>query len=648
MCSIFGFLGMEDKALLKRMGSVSEHRGPDQSGTYIDKNVCLGHKRLSIIDLSVKGKQPILNENGSVVIVCNGEIYNFQELKKRLEEKHKFISKTDSETVLHAYEELGADCLKYFNGMFGFAIWNSNKKKLFMAVDRVGIKPIYYIKIKDKFLFASEIKSLLQYEEIKREVNEKALTKYLTFRYSPDNETLFKNIKKLEPGHYLIYDAKNKTTKIKKYWDIYNIDPKNYSESYYRKMTLKLLKDSVKKRLVSDVPLGTHLSGGLDSSAIVALMSGLNKDVETFTVEFEGEGFYNESKYASIVADYFSTNHHPLKVKADAAEILPKAIWHLDEPVSDPTIIAQYLISQLTKKHVTVILNGEGGDEVFAGYMMYKVMQKTENYKNLLPKVAKEKLIPFAINKVPNKILDKFFKYSSEFGEKGKERFKEYMKNLDNREKSHLLLQNIFDKDEKRELYTKRLMESENQKALEETYEKYFENITKKNYLNKITYMDLKTRLPYYLLHKVDKMSMAHAIEARVPFLDHRLVEFSFKIPTKYKIKEGGKYILKKAFKDMLPKEIIKREKQPFLVPINRWYEEKLKELAPQIFEQSEIFKRYFNPYAIKKIKENYEKSKFYYGRQIWVLLSFALWHKMYIERDNIRKPNLNINSFLK
>ena len=648
MCSIFGFLGFEDKALLKRMGSVSEHRGPDQSGNYIDKNVCLGHKRLSIIDLSIKGKQPMLNEDGSLVIVYNGEIYNFQDIKKRLEEKgHRFISRTDSETVLHSYEEFDESCLKYFNGMFAFAIWDSNKKKLFLAVDRVGIKPIYYIKIKDKFLFASEIKSLLQYEEVKREVNEKALTKYLTFRYTPDNETLFKNIKKLEPGHYLIYDAKTKTITIKKYWDIYNIEPKNYSESYYKKMTLKLLKDSVKKRLISDVPLGTHLSGGLDSSAIVALMSELNKDVETFTVEFESEGFYNESKYARIVADYFSTNHHPLKVKADAAEILPKAIWHLDEPISDPTIIAQYLISQLTKKHVTVILNGEGGDEVFAGYMMYKVMQKTEKYKNILPKAAKT-LIPKIISKTPNKILNKFFKYSSEFGEKGKERFEEYMQSLDNREKSHLLLQNIFDKDEKKELYTKKLMEIENKNETEKEFKKYFENVTKKNYLNKITYMDLKTRLPYYLLHKVDKMSMAHAIEARVPFLDHRLIEFSFKIPAKYKMKQGGKYILKKAFKDRLPKEIIKREKQPFLVPLNKWYEEKLKELAPQIFERAEVFKKYFDIKAINSIAEKYEKSKFYYGRQIWSLLSFALWHKMYIERDNIRKPNLNINSFLK
>ncbi len=644
MCSIFGFLGFEDKALLKRMGFVSKHRGPDQAGTYIDKDICLGHKRLSIIDLSIKGKQPMVNEDGSLVIIYNGEIYNFQDIKKRLG-KHKFISKTDSETVLHAYEEFGERCLRYFNGMFAFAICSSNKKKLFLAVDRLGIKPIYYTKVKDKFLFASEIKSLLQYEEVKREVNEKALTKYLTFRYTPDNETLFKGIKKLEPGHYLIYDAKSKRIMIKKYWDILNIEPKDYSESYYKKMTLNLLKDSVKKRLISDVPLGTHLSGGLDSSAIVALMSELNKEVETFTVEFESEGFYNESKYAKLVADYFSTNHHPLIVKADASEILPKAIWHLDEPISDPTIIAQSLVSQLTKKYVTVILNGEGGDEVFAGYMMYKVMQKTEKYKNILPKASKT-LIPKIINKTPNKILDKFFKYSSGFGEKGKERFKEYMQSLDNREKIYLLLQNIFDKDEKKELYEKRLMESENKIKIENDFKKYFGGTNRKNYLNKITYMDIKTRLPYYLLHKVDKMSMAHAIEARVPFLDHRLVEFSFKIPAKYKMRQGGKYILKKVMQNKLPKEILKREKQPFLVPLNRWYEEKLKEIAPQIFEQSDVFKKYFYKKAVEKIYDNYETSKFYYGRQIWSLLSLALWHKMYIERNNLKKPNLNINSF--
>ena len=644
MCSIFGFLGFEDKALLKRMGSVSQHRGPDQSGIYIDKNICLGHNRLSIIDLSQKGKQPMFNEDESIIIVYNGEVYNFQDINKRLNE-HSFKSRTDTETIIHAYEKFGIDCLRYFNGMFGFAIWDSNKKKLFLAVDRLGIKPVYYIKIEDKFLFASEIKSLLQYKEVKREVNENALTKYLTFRYTPDNETLFKNIKKLEPGHYLVYDTKNKTIKIKKYWDIYDLEPKDYSENYYKKLTLKLLKDAVKKRLVSDVPLGSHLSGGLDSSAIVAIMSELQKEVETFTVEFESESFYNESKYAKIVADYFDTNHHPLKVKADASEILPKAIWHLDEPVSDPTIIAQYLISQLTKKYVTVILNGEGADEVFAGYMMYKVMNKSEKYKKLLPGPAKT-MLPKIINKTPDKILNKFFKYSSDFGEKGKERFGYYLKNLDNRTKSYLLLQNIFDKDEKKELYTEELKKFEDEEGLEKEFSKYFDDINKKNYINKITYMDMKTRLPYYLLHKVDKMSMAHAIEARVPFLDHRLVEFSFKIPARYKMKEGGKYILKKAMQDKLPKEILKREKQPFLVPINKWYEEKLKEIAPQIFENSEIFKKYFDKKAVEKIYNNYDKSKFYYGRQIWSLLSFALWHKIYIENDNMKNPNLDINKF--
>jgi len=647
MCSIFGFLGFEDKELLKRMGYVSEHRGPDQSGIFIDKGICLGHNRLSIIDLSEKGKQPMFNEDKTISLVYNGEIYNFHWVKEKLEKKgHRFISKTDSETIVHAYEEFGIECLRYFNGMFAFALWDSNKKKLFMAVDRVGVKPIYYIKVKGKFLFASEIKSLLQYEEVKREVNKNALAKYLTFRYTPDNETLFKGIMKLEPGHYLIYDTKTNSIIIKKYWDIYSFEPKGYSERYFANMTYRLLKDSVKKRLISDVPLGTHLSGGLDSSAIVAMMAELSSEIETFTVGFEAEEPYNESRYAQIVADRFNTNHHNLIVKADAAEVLPKAIWHLDELISDPTIIAQYLISKLTKKYVTVILNGEGGDEVFAGYTMYKVMQKTEKYKKILPSIAKTRIIPSIINKAPGKVLDKFFKYSSDFGEKGKERFRDYMRGLDNREKSYLLLQNIFDDNEKKELYRKELMEADNQKEHEDAFKDYFENITRTNYLNKVIYMDMKTRLPYYLLHKVDKMSMAHAVEARVPFLDYRLVEFSFKIPAKFKMAHGGKYILKKAMKDKLPKEILKREKQPFLVPLNKWYEEKLKDLTEPIFEQSEVFKKYFDPKAVKRIEEGYEKSKFYYGRQIWALLSFALWHKLYIENDEMKKPNLNIDSF--
>jgi asparagine synthase (glutamine-hydrolysing) len=650
MCGICGFYGFNDLHLIKRMTHALEHRGPEQFGYFIDYKISLGHRRLKIIDLSEKGKQPIFNEDKSICVVYNGEIYNYKKIREELEKKgHKFDSNTDTEVIVHAYEEYGESCLNKFNGMWGLAIWDSTEKKLFIAVDRLGIKQIYYTKTKDKFLFGSEIKAILQDQEIKRAVNYDALSQYLTFRYTPFDETLFEGVKKLLPGHYLTY--KNNKVEIKKYWDINseNFEPEKNTEKYYQEKVHNLLKNAVQKRLMSDVPLGAYLSGGLDSSIIVGLMSEVSDNVKTFTVGFEAQEPYNEMRYAKMVAEHFNTEHYPLMVKADAASVLPKAIWHLDEPVSDPTVIAQYLISELTKKHVTVVLTGEGADELFCGYTNYKVMMKTEKYKKFLPEFARKKIIPKIVNSTPDKVLDKFFKYASSFGEKGKERFSDYMSSLDKREESFLLLQSVFDEHEKRKVYGEKLIAKENNlDYVKEKLTPYFKDITGTNYLNKIVYLDLKTRLPHYLLHKIDKMTMAHAIEARVPFIDYELVEFSFKIPAEMKSRAGGKYILKKIMEKKLPKQILKRQKQPFLVPLNKWYEEKLKGLAPNIFENSDIFReKYFKQKAMTNITENYEKSKFYYGRQIWTLLTFAIWHKIYIENDNMSKPNLDINKFL-
>jgi|TARA_B100001971_G_C18250478_1_gene577791 asparagine synthase (glutamine-hydrolysing) len=629
------------------MTGILSHRGPDDSGYHVEKNISLGHRRLSIIDLSKKGKQPIYNEDESICIVYNGEIYNFKEIKSKLEERgHRFNSDTDTEVIVHAYEEYGEKCLQYFNGMFAFTIWDSKQKKIFVAVDRLGIKPLYYTKIGNRFLFASEIKSLLQYKDLKREVNKKGLIDYLTFRYTPTEQTIFEGIKKLKPGHFLVY-KKNKI-QINRYWDV-NINRISKKPiAYYEKLVLKNLKQSVKRRLISDVPLGAHLSGGLDSSIIVAMMKTLvDTDIKTFSVSFEAEEPFNESRYSNMLADYYGTDHHELVVKSDTMKLLPEVIWHLDDIDSDPTLIAQYLLSEYTRKKVKVVLTGEGADELFGGYDEFRFLTLSEKYMKSIPGIMRKKIIPGIIRNTPNRILDHYFHFTSSLGEKGKERFEEFMESTGNREKSYLTLSSFFSREEKEELYSKKLMDFERENAdYIEQIKPFFANANKENILNKLIYLDLKRRLPYHLLHKTDKMTMAHSLEGRVPFLDHNLVEFSFEIPPNYKFNGNiQKYILRKAVKNLIPKEILNRKKHPFVVPLGNWYKENLKELAEMVLSKTNIgHGYYFNYEPIKKIMRNYNKSKLYYGRQIWSLISFDIWHKIYIEQDNLKNPNLSLN----
>ena len=368
MCGIFGFYGFEDKKLIKDMCNILGHRGPDNIGYFTDSKLSLGCTRLAIIDLK-KGNQPIFNEDQSICIVFNGEIYNFKLLRQELEKKgHRFSTNSDTEVIVHAYEQFGESCLTHFNGIFAFAIYDSNKKKLFLARDRIGIKPLYYTIINDCLLFASEIKSLLMYETIQRKVNKNAINLYLSFRYVPGSQTLFDGIYKLLPGHYLVFNKKE--IKIRKFW---NLDSKRVTHDlrFYSENILKLLKDSVEKRLISDVPLGAFISGGLDSSAIVSLISK-HMDIKTFSVGFENETKANELTNAKDVAGFYNTDHYETIVPRDSFKFLPKIIWHLDNLIGDPVIVPNYILSKLARKHVKVILCGEGADELFAGYVHHR------------------------------------------------------------------------------------------------------------------------------------------------------------------------------------------------------------------------------------------------------------------------------------
>ena len=628
MCGICGF-NFDDRGLLKSMMSVIKHRGPDDFGVYIDTKFSLGHRRLSIIDLKT-GKQPIHNETQDIWIIFNGEIYNYKELTKELEKQgHRFYTSSDTEAIIHAYEEYGINFVNKLNGCFSLAILDNNKKQLILARDRLGIKPLYYYFDGEKLIFASEIKSILQYP-IKRELNYKALYYFLSFRCNPLEETIFKGIKKILPGHYLIY--RNHHISLYKYWDL-EFKPSYRSEEFYIKKLFNLLLDAVKLRLMAEVPLGVYLSSGIDSGSIVGLISSMTEEpIKTFSVGFGLDENIDELRKAKITAEYFGIEHKEIIVEPDTINLLPKIVWYANEPMSDPTSIPTYLLSEQAKKHVTVVLTGEGADEQFAGYEQYKFMLLYNKYLKFIPFMKRR----FLIKLVPKKLLDLFFKYSSMLGDEGLRRFYEFMTTKDNLDR-YLKLITLFSEDEKKQLCKKTY-------NLNSELESYFSN----NILSSCLLFDNKITLPANLLMKVDKNTMAHAIEARVPYLDHRVVEFASLIPSKFKIKNGiEKYIERKALIKLMPKEILKREKDRFFVPIHLWFETELMDISKQMLSEENVKKRnIFNYNYIEKIFKNFKKSKLFYSRQLWSLITFELWYKIYIEEQTNSLPKKPLSFF--
>ena len=605
------------------------YRGPDDSGFFIDNNVGLANQRLSIIDLKT-GHQPVHNEDESIWVTFNGEIYNFKELKVILEKKgHRFYSNSDTEVIVHAYEEYGNNCVNHFNGMFAFAIWDSNKKKLLLARDRLGIKPLYYALYNEKLIFASEIKSILQYKEFKKEIDYTALNNFFTFRYVPGEKTIIKGINRLLPGYILIY--KDKQIKINKYWDL-DFCPTNEKIDYYVNNLRSLIEDSVKKRLMSEVPLGIFLSGGIDSTAILSYADEFSdKQIKTFNLSF-CDWPDNELRYAKNASEFFNTNHKEITVTPDIIKLLPKVIWHMDEPVADPTAILNYVLAEKASKSVKVILTGEGADEIFAGYEQYKIMNLAKTYNKTVPKFVQKGLIQRIINLLPKENF--FMKLSN------------YLSTINNTPKSYVELLSIFDKSEKEFLYSEDLTRKIGSLNSDlKSVSCYFKNSY--DMLNKMLLSDIKTWLPNNMLIKLDRMSMAHSIEARVPFLDHRIVEFSSKVPPRLKLKGlNEKFILKKAMIKKVPKEIIKRKKQRFFVPLDFWFKNNPDYITSNIFLESDFLKKNFNKKFILKLLD-YQKSsshksilkhnqllRLYYPRQIWSLITLAMWHKTYIEND--------------
>lgn len=607
MCGICGF-NYDDQILLKKMCEIMVHRGPDDVGYFNDTKVSIGMRRLSIIDLDT-GHQPQHNENNDIWIVFNGEIYNYKELRNNLESKnHHFYTKSDTETIIHAYEEWGEKCLSYFRGAFAFCIYDSRKNILFLARDRIGLKPLYYYFDGNVFIFASEIKSILCHN-VAKILNLNAFNFYLSLGYVPTKETLLKGINKVISSNYLIFNLNDKNLEIKKYFTINFSIINNKSEKVLAKELRELLEDSVKIRLVSDVPLGAFLSGGLDSSTIVALMSKfVEKPVKTFSIRFEEGAPLNETKYAKIVANYFNTDHKEILLKSDSCHIIPKLIWHLDDLIADPAILPIYILSIFARKNVKVILTGDGSDELFAGYSVY--------YKSRM------RYLRF----VPNFSTILIKKYNKYINSQTLRTFLSFLKRTDEDRYYRSLITFL---DEEKSFF----IPFETEKV-----ENYIMNASQKglDFINKQVNWDLNNQLPNQYNMKTDKMSMAASLEARIPFLDHKIVTWASTIPPDLKLKGSiEKYILRLAVKDLLPTNILNRKKVGFSTPINLWLQTSLKQTSDDILLNLEKRKNLINSNYINKIRKHRLNKIF--QRQVWNLFMFEIWYETFIENDDLK-----------
>ncbi|MBS3072819.1 asparagine synthase (glutamine-hydrolyzing) [Candidatus Pacearchaeota archaeon] len=628
MCGITGF-NWDDSVLLKKILKKINHRGPDGFGTFLDGKVSLGHKRLSILDLSSNGKQPMSNEDGTIWITFNGEIYNFLELKKNLLEKgHVFKSESDTEVIIHLYEEEGVNCIKKLNGMFAFCIYDLKSKKLFLARDRFGIKPLYYSLKNKNFIFCSEIKGILESPLFFKQIDLSPLNYFLSFRANTSENSFFSEIKKLLPGNYLIFDLISKKIILKKnYWAL-SFSQENLSFSYFSSKLKEDLERSVRQQMVSDVPYGAFLSGGVDSGTIVSLMSQFSeKPVETFSVGFNNS--YDELNEAKYLSEKFGTNHHELIINQNSIKSLPEIIYHLDEPMSDPTSIPTFLLSRYTKKFVTVVLTGEGSDEIFGGYPQYKFMKMRNN---LLIKNIKHFANPISSisKKIPPNLLNFGFRFASELGEKGIDRFNQFLSS-DKLSNQYLNLVSLFNEEEKKELL--------NFKPLN-LYEKFEKDFNKKSILNHCMAFDFNGSMVEDLLMKLDKNAMAFSLEGRVPFLDNNLVALMSRAPERFKLKgfNKDKFILRNSFPNLVPKPTANRKKKHFFVPINDWLESELSGLRKDLFSEKYLKSQgIFNPNYFDKILKGFKNSRLFYSRQLWSLLTFQIWYKQFIENEKIK-----------
>lgn len=636
MCGICGFVGCNDMDLLKRMTEILAHRGPDDFGYYFKDNVGLGHRRLSIIDLNT-GRQPLFNENKSICIVYNGEIYNYLDLRVELQEKgHHFTTTSDTEVIVHLYEELGVDCIKKLNGMFAFAIWDEKKKRLLLVRDRAGIKPLYYTVSNNAIFFASEIKSLLENKDLMREINPQALDSYLALRYVPGDTTLLRGIYKIPPANIAIYEKGN--LKFDTYWqlDIESNDIPLKKDGEYIEEFKSLFIDVIKGHLMSDVAFGAFLSSGIDSGSVVGMMSKfISGKIKTFTVGFNSD--IDETESSHRLSAYFDTDHTQIMVKPDSYKLLSRIMWYLDEPVGDAIIIPVYLLSKETAKSVKMVLTGEGADEIFGSYVHQIVFHYGQLYNRILPSAVKaglNRMVGFA----PVKLLDKFFSYPAFLGSEGKKKVIAYLSSLDDAGKAYFSLASVFDKGYKDKLYADGLKEALGQSRgnlLSETYAKALSN-ARNRLLNKVIDSDIRYWLPDYTLMKLDRLTMANSLEGRVPFLDYRLIEFSGRIPIRLKLRGlTTKYLLRRSMEGLLPKDVVTAPKRSFYFPTEKCFNPYFDTYVKDLLSEDAIRRRgLFNYNYLQELIENPRSPELLRNKQVMSLVILENWMRIYLDRQ--------------
>jgi asparagine synthase (glutamine-hydrolysing) len=628
MCGICGKLWFDKgkeihEDLIASMLEVLRHRGPDDQGFYVNGCVGLGHRRLSVIDIR-GGRQPMANEDMSIWVICNGEIYNFKELRDLLRCRgHVFRTNSDSEVILHAYEEWKEDFLSRLKGMFAFALWDNRQKRLLLARDRFGEKPLYYRLTPEGIAFASELKALTKDRSFTGEIDETSIDEYLTYQFVPGPTTIFREIKRLPPAHFLT--VQEGRVAIEPYWHLTFARTNYQEEKYHVKRLTESLRRAVISMLVSDVPLGAFLSGGLDSSLIVALMKGTGREpIKTFSIGFEEKG-YDELSYARMVSKCFNTDHHEYELGYDIRDLLPKIVWHLDEPFADASVVPAYYLCEIARKSVTVALSGDGCDELFAGYRRYLAKKLGCLYQRIPPKL-RESLIPWLVERIPQRR-----------GYYGRSLAKKIAMFVDHTKDSNfhrLSWTPVFSEREKRQLYTEGFLDLVRENDSPEIVEKLMAEWDGEDKLSKYLFVDQMLYLSGDILTKVDRMSMAHSLETRIPFLDHELVEYVSTIPMKLKLKGfQSKYILKKVASAMLPKVIIHRRKQGFMVPISEWFREDLHGMIRDILLSRKAIQRgYFRPTFLSDLVEQHQKGYRDHSHKLWALLMFELWNRVFLD----------------
>ncbi len=626
MCGIVGLVrsdGLDvDEALLGRMCNAIRHRGPDDDGFYVNGSVGLGMRRLSIIDLK-SGQQPIHNQDRTAWIIFNGEIYNYRELRETLEKLgHTFYTNSDTEAIIHAYDRYGADCPKHLRGMFAFAIWDERTQELFLARDRVGKKPLLYAQANGQFIFGSEFSALLLHPGIGRDIDFQALDHYLSFMCVPAPLTAYRAIRKLEPGHTLRW--RKGDLRIERYWQPDFSKKIDVGEEEAGERAIEILRDAVRVRLMSEVPLGAFLSGGVDSSAVVALMSEVSSEpVKTFSIGFEEQDF-SELHHARRVAEHVGAEHHEFIVRPDALEVLPSLVEHYGEPFADSSAIPTYYVARETRKHVTVALNGDGGDESFAGYERYTAMRLAEAYFRL-PAVVRGSLVEPAVGLIPtsegrrSRVRDakRFLRAAS-------------LPKVDR----YLRWVSVFDRDAKADLYSDSFRNETANVRAADLLDPWFAKANGAGIVDAALLADIMTYLPNDLLVKVDIATMAVSLEARSPFLDHHVIEFAASLPERLKLRGlTTKYLLKRVLKKLLPAENLQRRKMGFGVPIGHWFRGELQPFLRETVLSEKALKRgLFRPQAVKQLVERHTRSERDYSHQLWTLLMLELWFQRFID----------------